>query len=39
MSKTAITPVDLQMHLDEQLGFLELSAAAFDQGYEARRVG
>ena len=34
MTKTAITSADLQVHLDEQLGFLERSAAAFDQGYE-----
>jgi hypothetical protein len=34
MTKTAITTADLQAHLDEQLGFLERSAAAFDQGYE-----
>jgi hypothetical protein len=34
MPKTAITSTDLQAHLDEQLGFLERSAAAFDQGYE-----
>ena len=32
MVKTTITPADLQAHLDEQLGFLERSAAAFDSG-------
>lgn len=32
--KTPITPVDLQRHLNEQLGFLERSTASFDQGYE-----
>jgi hypothetical protein len=34
MTKTAITPADVQVHLNEQLGFLERSVAAFDQGYE-----
>jgi hypothetical protein len=34
MTKTAISPAELQAHFDEQLGFLERSAAAFDQGYE-----
>jgi hypothetical protein len=34
MPKTAITSADLQAHLDEQLGYLERSAALFDQGYE-----
>lgn len=34
MSKTALTPAELQAHLDEQLGFLERSAASFDRGYE-----
>ena len=34
MTKTTITPAELQGHLDEQLGFLERSAASFDEGYE-----
>jgi hypothetical protein len=34
MPKTAIAPAELQAHLDEQLGFLERSATAFDQGFE-----
>ncbi len=34
MAKKPLTPAELQAHLDEQLGFLERSAAAFDQGYE-----
>lgn len=39
MPKTAITSTDLQAHLDEQLGFLERSAAAFDQGSKTRPRG
>jgi hypothetical protein len=34
MTKIAISPAELQTHLDEQLGFLERSSAAFDEGYE-----
>lgn len=34
MAKTAINRADLELHLDEQLGFLERSATAYDQGYE-----
>ena len=40
MAKRPITPDELQAHLDEQLGFLERSAEAFDEGYdgEAKRL-
>ena len=34
MAKRPITPAELQGHLDEQLEFLERSAASFDAGYE-----
>lgn len=34
MAKRPITTADLASHLDEQIGFLERSAASFDEGYE-----
>jgi hypothetical protein len=34
MAKRAFTRTELEAHLDEQLGFLDRSAAAFDAGYE-----
>lgn len=33
-AKVPLTPEELQAHLAEQLGFLERSADAFDNGYE-----
>jgi hypothetical protein len=35
MAKRPITRSELQAHLEQQLGFLELSAASFDEGYES----
>lgn len=35
MAKRPITPSELQAHLEQQLGFLERSAASFDEGYES----
>ena len=41
MSKVPQTPNELQKHLRESIGFLEASAAAFDDGRyaEAKRLG
>jgi hypothetical protein len=35
MAKRPITRSELRAHLEQQLGFLELSAASFDEGYES----
>jgi hypothetical protein len=39
-TKRRLTPSQLKAHLEEQLGFLERSASAFDQGFEgeAKRI-
>ena len=34
MTKVPLTPAELQKHLDEQIGFIERSAKAFDDGFE-----
>ena len=38
MAKRPLKTAELQNHLDEQLGFLERSAASFDAGYDDESI-